>query len=234
MKSKEEILMENLEQYPDEINLIDYLKVLYKHRMLVATFIFASMLLTAVWSLMQPSRYEAVATFFPISVREQLGVQAPASITFKRQIDIEDLIVSILESRKMADRIIEQLKLKEVLGNAALGDGKAVLKKVTKINVGRDGIISLSVQTGSPQLSEQIANAYVDNLEYFNSQLDIGAQKQIVQVIDRAVVPESRMPRGTLSKTSLVGFFATIFSIFFCLVLEFFRKTNILKRIAEA
>lgn len=218
--------------YEDEIDLIDYIKVIYKHGKMIIVIVFMSMLFAGIISLLQPKMYEASATFFPINVN--YNIPSDGIIIQPRLDNIEDLIMSILESRKMADRIVEELDLKKVWNQKLITDARRKLNNASRVSLDKNRIIKLSVQTGSPELSAKIANAYVDNLDYFNRELDIGTRRQIVQVIDRAIAPEERMPRGTVRKTILAAVVSFMFSIFLVFFLEFIQKSNLKKRLKEA
>jgi len=214
----------------DEVDLIVYSKIIYKRRRLVVLIVLAGMLLAGLLSVFSPPKFEAVSTFFPLSMKENYGTQA-APFVVNNQLNIEDLIISILESRLMADKIIAQLDLKAVWKTADLDRLRAALSDASKISVNKNGLIKLSVRTGVPRLSAQIADAYVNNLEDFNRELSLNAQRQIVQVIDRADVPHKRMPRGIVRKVLAAGFAAFIFSIFFSFFVEFNQKVDIIKKI---
>lgn len=215
-----------------EIDLIDYIKIIYKRRWMVLIIVIVSALFTGISSLCQPKMYEASATFFPLNLNVNYNIQSEG-IVMKPRLGIEDLIISILNSRKMADMVIEQLDLKNLWNAKLTADAQNTLKSATKITLEQNGIIRLSVRNKSPELTAKIVNAYVDNLDYFNRQLDIGAQRQIVQVIDRATVPETRMPRGTIKKTMLAGFISFMTAVFLVFSLEFIKKSDIKKRLRE-
>ncbi|MFC1808237.1 Wzz/FepE/Etk N-terminal domain-containing protein [Candidatus Omnitrophota bacterium] len=218
--------------YEDEIDLVDYIKVVYKRRIMIITVIIISVLSAGLLSFFKPEMYEASATFFPMNVQERYGA-ATETLAMKRQLDIEDLIISILESRKMADRIIEQLNLKKLWGKNLMVSTRNALKGATQIKLEINGVIKLSAMTGSPELSAKIANAYVDNLDYFNRQLDIGAQRQIVQVIDRAAVPERRMGRGVKKNSMIAGAISFLLTVFLSFLLEFIQRSGFIKRLKE-
>ncbi len=218
--------------HEDEIDLIDYIKVIYKRWKMIVVIVLVSMFFAGAASLHKPKMYEAYATFFPMNVREYYGPQSGAP-AMKRRLNIEDLIISLLESRKMADRIIEQLNLKGVWKAKLMSDARRALKSATKTTMQKNGIIKLSVQTKSPELSAKIANGYVDNLDYFNREFDLGAQKQIVQIVDRASAPEKRMARGTKKNTLMAGVTSFMFAIFLAFFLEFLQKTDIKKKLKE-
>ena len=222
--------MENQQPYENEVDLVEYIKVIYKHRLMIFIVVLFSMVIAGLMSMSQPPFYQSTATFFPLYSSPKIQTE---DIVIKPGPDIKDLIISVLESRKMADRIIEQLNLKKIWSQKFMMDTREILNKASEVTLAKNGIIKLSVQTKSPSLSADIANAYVDNLDYFNSQLDIGAQRQIVQVIDRATVPEERMPRGTITKISLTGIVFFMFSIVLAFLIEFFRKNKLIARLKE-
>jgi len=217
-----------MDQYEDEIDVIGYFQVLYKHRRMVCAVILAGVVFVGVRSLMRPRVYEATATFFPLSTTSPAEAQG---FMAKPKADIGDLIISVLESRKMADRIIEGLNLKDVWHETLMTDTRKVLGDISQISLAPNGLIRLSVRAKSPELAAKIANAYVDNLDYFNNELVIGTQRNIVQVIDRAVVPERPLGRGTVKK--VISAFIVFFLIAAVLVfiVEFVTSPEVLKRI---
>lgn len=217
------------EQY-NEVDLIDYIKIVYKRRRLVLTIVIAGMLFTGISSLRTPAMYEASATFFPLDVSYDIKAEG---IAIKPKLGITDLIVSILDSRKMADRVIEELDLKKLWGIKNERSARDIMKEAVRINVEKNGLIRLYVKTTNAQLSAKIANAYVENLNYFNTQLDLGAQRNIVQVIDTAAVPDERMPRGTIKKTLMNGMGSFAFAVFLISIMEFFKKSKIRERLKE-
>ena len=216
--------------HEDEIDIVDYIKVAYKYRWMIIAVVLISMFLTGVSSLMKPKMYEAQATFFPLNAQANIET---GGIVIKPSLDIKDLIISILNSRKMADRIIEQLKLKDTWNQSLSAHTRKSLDNATKISLDKNGIIKLSVHTTSPELSAKIANSYVDNLDYFNRELDIGATTKIVQIMDRATMPEERMPRGTVKKIFLNGIVNFMFAIFLAFFIEFIKNSNIIERLKE-
>lgn len=214
--------------YKNEIDLIDYIKIVYKRWWMILIFVVISMFYTGITSLRQPKVYEATATFFPIKY------QTSSTSTFaETQVGIETLIISILESRKMADRVIEQLNLKRLWKTDSMDSARRAIRGIIKVTLEKNGIIKLSARTGSAELSARIANAHVDNLEHLNRELELGARRQIVQVIDRAVMPERRLPRETVKKTLRAGMVSFAFAVFLVFFIDFIQKSNILKRLKE-
>ena len=218
------------QQYEDEIDLLNYLRVFYKYRLLIAAIVVLGMLWTGISGLRQPKKYEAWTAAFPIEVEynlESLGsVERPA-------VSRSNLIVSILESRTMADRVISQLDLKKVWNTKLMVDARRALQAASEVRPGKNDIIKLFVVTEDPKLSADIANAYMDNLDYFNDELKIGPQRKIIQVIDRAVVPEERVSRGLVKKVMTAGMSSFFIAILVAFTMEFLARSEILKRMKE-
>jgi len=219
--------VDNQQCCDDEIDLMNYVKVIYKHRVMVIVIAFAGMFLAGIQSLTKPSMFEAQTSVFPIDMEynlEMIGsIEKPA-------VTKENLIISILKSRTMADRVIEQLDLKKFWGKELMIDARKELSDASSVAAEKNGIINLSVVSQDPELSAKIANAYIDNLDYFNDELKLGVQRKIVQVIDRAVVPEDRLPRGTVKKVFLAGITSLMFSIFLVFFMDFIRNSDAVKR----
>lgn len=214
----------------DERDLVEYIRVIYKHRKMIMALAAVSMLIAGGLSFLQPRMYEASATFFPMNI--DYGIQA-RGLGIKPLISMENLIISIIESRRMQDRIIEQLDLKKVWNMALISDARGTLKASTKITLGSNGLIRLSVKAISAELSAKITNAYIDNLDYFNSELDLGTGRNIIQLIDRAATPEDQMSRGVRKNALAAGAVALMAGIFLSFLAEFAAKSGVWKKIKE-
>ncbi len=219
--------MENQPEY-EEIDLVDYLKVLYKHWKMIIVIVFIGMVSAGLSSLNQPKLYEAKATFFPLEYEypESFEVTKPS-------INMSNLIISILESREMADKVINQLKLKEKWDTEGIVGTRKNLRGAISVNLEKNGLIALSVKAKASDLPAKIANAYVDNLDFFSKEIDIGPQKKLVQVIDKAVVPEEGLGRQTKKKVAIAGFVVFMLAVFLAFFVEFVKKSNVIERLRQ-
>lgn len=215
--------------HAEEVDIVDYIKVAYKHRWMILVIVIISMFSAGVLSLTKPKIYEAQATFFPVNV--EYNIQSQGVIAQPR-VEIEDFIILILKSQKMTSRIIEQLDLNRPK-NRKLMIGES-LRRSIKITTMTNGLIMLSVQSRAPELSAKIADAYVDSLDYFNRQLDIGAQRNIVQVIDTATIPQVSMPRKTKKNMVVAGITSFMLAVFLAFLMEFIKNSNLKSRLKES
>lgn len=222
--------MNQKKQFEGEIDLIDYIKVIYRWRWFVLAIVIIGMLYGGIVETRRPVMFEASVTFFPLDSNFDMKLEG---LVVKTKANLKDLVISLLNSRKMSDRIIEQLDLKKIWGTSTVVAAQGALAGVTEITVEQNGLIRLFVRTTSPELSAKIANAYIDNLDYFNQQLNIGAQRNIVQVIDRATVPDEGTPRRTMKKSLMTGIIAFVFAVFLAVIVDFAQKSGLLKRLKE-
>lgn len=214
----------------EEIDLFEYVKVIYKYRKIIIGIVFVSVFLSAVYIINQPFKYKATATFFPLNVKQYKSANEEQP-ELKSKLVLEDLIISILKSREMADKITSDLQLKTVWNKALLEDVREELKGITGVSLGKGGVITLDVITPNAELSSKIANAYVDNLESFNKELQLSTDISLVQTIDRAIPPERRMPRGLIKKSVLMGIVSSFISVFLAFVLEYVKKSGFREKI---
>ncbi|MEW6088420.1 MAG: Wzz/FepE/Etk N-terminal domain-containing protein [bacterium] len=214
----------------EEIDLFEYFKVIYKYRNIVIGIVLISVCLNAINILKQPFKYKASVTFFPLNVKEYKSENMAGEV-LKPKLVLEDLIISILKSREMADKIINELQLKTTWNETLLEDTRIKLRGITTISLGKGSVITLDVITQDPELSAKIANSYLDKLDNFNRELQLSTNISLVQVIDRAVPPETRMPRGLIKKSILTGISSLVFAVFFVFIFEYIKKNDLVNRL---
>ena len=84
-----------------------------------------------------------------------------------------DLYVGMLQSRTVADKLIERFKLQERYDEETVDKTREVLKKTSMIQSGKDGLISIIVEDKDPKIAADIANAYVFELSQLNQVLAV-------------------------------------------------------------
>jgi tyrosine-protein kinase Etk/Wzc len=80
-----------------------------------------------------------------------------------------DLYVGILESRTIADALINRFHLKEVYGDKYYQKARKHLARRTRIKAGKDTLIHVEVNDRDPKRAAQLANAYVEELSLRNA-----------------------------------------------------------------
>lgn len=173
---KREILM-GLEE--DEIDLFELFRVLMKHWKLVIVMPFVVAVLVALYSLTLSNHFKASSTIF---VHSSGKLSALSSLPFAGMIPglsgggggAEYLMV-YLKSRTMSDRIIKRFGVATnpaIVGDTPDEDIKydeilKIVNKIVSVDKDKEGLITISAETMSPELSAEIAMAYVEYLSGF-------------------------------------------------------------------
>lgn len=167
----------------DGINLLDYWRVIWKHKWLIGIICSVSVLLSLVMSLLSPKIYESTATILlpkegGTGLLSALGasglVQQMAGISIPSLTPNRDIFVSVLKSRTIAQRMVEQLKLKDYYKSPQLENTIDSLKSATKISVSKEGVIEIRVEDTNPKMAADIANAYTEQLNQLVTHLGTG------------------------------------------------------------
>ena len=280
------------ERDEEEINLLDYIRVIFKYRRMILWICGITMVTTGIISLLSPKMYSATTTMVPPMEMLQkgsrlaggglggLGGGAGGSSMLAGIMgvtSITDMYVGILESRVVTDAIIDRFDLMKVYDIKKRFVARKKLRKNTTIKASKENIVRITVEDRDPNKVAAIANAYVEELDRQNKRLSAGqaTSKRIflgnrlkeieeklskidnilsreaiiqemlfelltreyelakieeaksmptIQVLDRAVVPEIRMPRRTVTKTLLAGVVSLMLAVFIAFVREYFAK----------
>jgi len=191
----------------DEINLLDYWRVIWKRRWLILSIFFISVISTAIISLRMTPIYQAKATLMPVESsqgRFSAALGALQNIPFVGGAvggalgkTATDKLISIMNSRTLAENVIKSLNLvkllfkdkedwkEEILSRwspkkpPTLQDTVYLLQKgLVKITDDRKGLISISVEYKDPKLAADIANEYVNALQNFLNTTAISMAKR--------------------------------------------------------
>lgn len=173
------------------INLLDYLPVLWKYKLLIGLLCVASVLYALISGLQAPRVYEATAAL----IRDTGGENTSLASLLAQQLTMGrggtstgrgDNTLIILRSRTMAEEMARQLKLHDHYGVSRPEAAAAILRGATKIIPSRDGPIALTVEDKSPDKAAHIANSYADNLNRLISRFGAGvASRQRIFIVER-------------------------------------------------
>src|SRR3989475_10461550 len=192
----------------DEVNLLDYWRVVWKRRRMI-TFLFCmTILLAMVVSLLLPKIYESTASILPqIDSKEGMGLGSLLALSgsggaggagaLAQGLGITlpgmpatptDIFVAMLKARIMADAIIRQFDLMKLYKDKKMQDARKDLESDTTIKVSKEKVIKVTVEAKSPQLASEIANFYVANLDRLNRTLNVTKSGQNRVFIEKRLV----------------------------------------------
>lgn len=184
----------------DEVNLLDYWRVIWGRRWLIGGLFVAAVLTAMVISFQMPKIYESTATLFPsleskdggglgallssaggaAGAAQSLGISLPGTPATPT-----DIFVAMLKSRIMADEVIKKFNLVDFYETKSMDDARKALEGATKITLSKEKIIKIVVEAKDPKLAADIANYYVSNLDRLNRTLSVSKAGQNRAFIER-------------------------------------------------
>ncbi len=177
----------------DEINLLDYWRVIWKYKWLIGGLCAASVSAALIFSLLSPKIYESKVTIITpkegggSSLLSALGAvglgQQIAGISIPSLTPNRDTVVSILKSRTIAHSLVEQFKLKDYYKVLHVEDAIQSLQGTTKVSVSKEGVIEIKVEDSNPQMAADIANAYTEQLDRLVTRFGTGTASNQLRFI---------------------------------------------------
>lgn len=170
----------NREEWEEEINILDYLNVVVKHRKMILWTCITTVITAVIISLLLPKIYRATATIMPPKEKSPIsdmvtGMGGLAALA-GGALGIEsgaDLYVGILQSRTVTDAIIDRFSLIEVYNQEHKEKARKKLKSNVSIGNSKEDIVSITVDDKDPKRVAAMANAYVEELDRLNKRFGI-------------------------------------------------------------
>ena len=158
----------------DEINIIDLLIVVAKHKKMILGVTFVAALLAVGYAMLLPSIYTATTKILPPQANksssvnslmlDQLGGLAGAAGGALGLKDPNALYLAMMKSRNIGEKIVHRFDLQSVYEAKTLTDTLKRLEKESSITAGKDGVIVVEVDDKYPQRAAAMANAYIEEL----------------------------------------------------------------------
>ncbi len=186
----------------DEINLLDYWRILRKRGRMILALFTVSVFLAGFYSYFIATKiYESKAAILAPKESGGGGSNLAAMLlssglgqTFGGGLGAllsaggtnRDTFIAILKSRTMAEDIVNKYNLKEYYKVKFPEDAVKSLQKTTDVTVSKEGVITIEVDDKDPKLAADIANTYVTNLDRLFARLGTtDASRQRVFIADR-------------------------------------------------
>ncbi|HIA13552.1 MAG TPA: hypothetical protein EYN74_01430 [Nitrospirales bacterium] len=172
--------------YEDEINLLDYWRVIWAWRWMIVGLCVVAMFTAMVTTLMTPKIYEATVTMMPPtpsggSLGSLLG--GGQSSILQGLLGGDDsssgnsMVMALLESRTMAEDIARHFDLITLFETETIHGAAGVLQGMTEIKI-TEGVIAITVAAKGPKLATDLANYYVDSLDHMNQSMSLTSAKR--------------------------------------------------------
>jgi len=189
----------------------DYLQVLLKHRWMIMRNCLVILVLAIMISLLLPAKYTATATLLP---PEQTNTFNPltgmsgdliSNFNFLNVNTTAELFVQILQSRSVQQAVLERryaLKndtttLIQYFKAQTIESALRKLNSVTTIQATREGIVSIAIELGSPELAAAVANTYVAELDSVNQEKSTSqAKNSRIYIENQLELTKQRLSRA--------------------------------------
>ena len=166
---------------PPDSRMLDLLLIVGKQKRFVLKFLLAGAAIGVALALLLPRKYEAVVRVMPpqqsdsvaSTLLTQLGPLAGFSTRELGLRSHSDVFIALLHSRSVADDLVRRFSLLQVYGKNTFTDARKRLDRVTEIDAGKEGVITIRVRDRSPERAMAIANGYVEELRSLSQTLAI-------------------------------------------------------------
>lgn len=178
----------------DEINLIDYWRVIYKRRKMIGIIVGVAFVSSIIVSLLLPKKYTSTASILPpvqeSSMASSIINQLPGGLgglagSFLGASTPADVWMAILKSQTIKDAIIDRFNLLKVFEVDILDDARNKLDSMVSINKSKEGVISISVEDTDPKRAAAIADAYVEELDRINKGMAMTAGRRMRMFVEK-------------------------------------------------
>lgn len=171
----------------DEINLLDFLIALVKHKRLIFSITTGAAVMTAIISLIMPPIYRAETKILPPQQQSSMASQmlnqlgaiagfAGGSLGIKNP---NDMYIEILKSRYILDRMVERFGLMERYNAKYREDAqKAIAAALVVQDNKKSGIITIVIEDKDAKIAAEMANAIVEELRSFTKGLAVTEASQ--------------------------------------------------------
>jgi uncharacterized protein involved in exopolysaccharide biosynthesis len=180
-------MMETEQGSVRRLDLLDVLLIFARRKWLILGWALAGLVIGIIALLRAPTLYRSQATIMPpqqeqsssallsqlgaltafSAVGSNLGLKNPA-----------DLYVSILQTNLVADNMVDRFHLMDVYKIPDRDGAAGMLRKRSKFEAGKDGLMQIIVEDKDPQRAAALANGYADELFQQNNRLAIGSASQ--------------------------------------------------------
>src|SRR3990170_9142981 len=173
-----DLMTSNDKMEEDEINLLDYWRVLVKRKRIIGLIVIAAIIVSVIYALMLPPIYASTASILP---PQQEGGGGAAGIISQLSGGLGGLAgsflggqtpagqwMAILKSQTIKDTIIQRFDLMKSFEAKTMDEAKKTLDGMVKISKSKEEVLSITVENKDPKRAAAMANAFVEELDRVN------------------------------------------------------------------
>ncbi len=189
----------------DTVTLKDIINILLKRKKFIFWFTFIGTIITIGITLILPIKYTSTASILPPSGKKTSLMGAFSSMLSSGLSSIPniaqlgmspsspDIFAKILESVSIRKKIIDEFDLMKYFKVKYLIDALKALGSATNIHVTQEGIIEISVTLRDKKLAANIANAYIQELDKFNKNINMTQGRKYRIFVEKRLQDESKV-----------------------------------------
>ena len=217
----------------NEFDLLEIIRNLWRRKVLFILCFFVPAIIAMIVSFLLPKRYMSSATILAPEVAAGGGIiQTPfggfSTSSLGQNIISSQALIALLKSDEMLEDMVEHFNLAEKLGFEKKREAMKFVKgEMTSIEfLSNEGVINISVEANSREMSKSMVEFYISNLETLNTTFELSSQFPIVRVISPPYIPEKKSFPKTKMNMGVAGFLGLVLGLFYVYFRErIFQRT---------
>lgn len=173
----------NQNRSENQFDLVDILSIIAKWKKIIIINSIVIVLIAVLVVLIVDKKYTAYTSIMPPDNDSSLGLMSLmsgsplAALSFLGGATSSDLYIDVLRSEKVVSKLVDEFDLLHVFEKDEMAESnplrasfetKEKLREITEISISvQTGVIKIGVETKDRQLSADITNAYVRELDHF-------------------------------------------------------------------
>ena len=215
----------------DELDLMEIFHNLWGKKFFLMFCVFIPAIIALIASFIIPKRYTAVATILAPEVAAGGGVvQTPfggfSTSGLGESTISSQALIALLRSDIMLEDLIDNFKLMQVLKIEEKRDAIEFLRdEMSSIEfLADEGTINISIWSYSPEMSKEMVEFYISNLEELNQTLELTSINPLVKVISPPFIPKEKSFPKTKINMAIAGLAGLICGFLFIYFKEKFAR----------
>jgi capsule polysaccharide export protein KpsE/RkpR len=170
----------------------EWLWLLWERRRFLARVTVWGLVLSTVVAFLIPKRYESTTRLMPPDTQSSSGMAMMAALAGKAGAGLSaltgdllgiknssDLFLDILSGRTVQDRLVDRFDLRRVYWDRYWEDARKDLSKRTSVSADRkSGVLTITVTDRDPHRAQQMAQAYVEELDRLVAQVSTSSARR--------------------------------------------------------
>jgi len=206
----------------DELDIIEIYHKLWGKKFFLIFCTLTPAIIALIVSFLIPKRYTSETTFLAPEVAAGGGIiQTPfggfSSSGLGETAITSQAVIALLKSDILIKRFIEHFNIMEYYDFKKERDAiEFVKEKMTNIEfLADEGVIKLSVETHSPEISKNMVEFYINNLKNLNEKFKLTTESPIVKIISPSFIPEEKSFPKTKINMAIAGLAGLICGLLF-------------------